>query len=37
MTCVQVSSYAYACERTFWGLNYQATCMLPLLDLLNHR
>ena len=34
---VQVGAYAFACQRGSWPFHYKAVCLLPLMDMLNHR
>lgn len=39
LTCMplQVGAYAFACQRGSWPFHYKAVCLLPLMDMLNHR
>ncbi len=34
---LQVGAYAFACQRGRWPFHYKAVCLLPLMDMLNHR
>ena len=34
---LQVGAYAFACQRGSWPFHYRAVCLLPLMDMLNHR
>ena len=34
---LQVGAYAFACQRGSWPFHYKAVCLLPLMDMLNHR
>lgn len=37
MHAVQVGAYAFSCSRGTWPLHYKAICLLPVMDMLNHR
>ena len=34
---LQVGAYAFACQRGTWPFHYSAICLLPVMDMLNHR
>ncbi|CAL5227287.1 g10220 [Coccomyxa viridis] len=36
-TACLVGAYAFACQRGRWPFHYKAVCLLPLMDMLNHR